>query len=70
MNDGAVTLFENSDCSGLSTRIYRDSSNDEDALLTSSDLQQGDNFLLSTIGSVMLPPGYQLVTYTDGQFNV
>lgn len=32
VNHGAVTLFENSDCSGLSTRIYRDSSSDEDAL--------------------------------------
>ena len=33
VSNGAVTLFENSDCSGLSTRIYRNSKKDEDARL-------------------------------------
>ena len=65
VNNGALTVFENSNCIGHNRLFHRDNEKDRDLLMNENDLK-GE----FTFGSVMMPPGYELVTYEDGQFVV
>lgn len=59
-----MTVFVNSNCTGLNKVFYRDNEKDKDLLMNKNDLQG------ITFGSVMIPPGYEVVTYEDGEFVV
>lgn len=65
VNNGVMTVFENSDCIGTNKLFHRDNEKDKDLWMNKKDLQGKITF-----GSVMLPPGYELVTYEDSQFVV
>ena len=61
VNNGVLTVFENSNCIGKNKLFHRDTENDKDLFMNKNDLEGKITF-----GSVMLPPGYELVTYEDG----